>query len=329
MTDWLSRFVTDPAFSRTRSAVDLPRLAQSRIVLAGAGGAAAAALDLARMGIGEFVLIDFDRVEAANIGTQSWRRSDIGLFKVEALARHLLAISPRASLLTLAQPLQSYNAACFGRLLHAPMAELTRGVSPRSGAPATTLLCGMTDSVGAQALINRHALAGGVPSLCVQIYQEGRAFELTFTCPGVTAACHRCILAKRFAAHESGLRTDGSSAGSPLTTTASANALTELVALALLHGPDGHRRWSDLLRAMGRRNLVQVRLDSDVAVTLGIRAFDRTFEGADLSRLLVGEPIWLEQARDPDCCDCGRETLHRWTPPPSLFISTAHPGRNS
>ena len=31
------------------------------------------------------------------------------------------------------------------------------------------------------------------------------------------------------------------------------------MALALLHGPDGHRRWADLLGAMGTRNLVQVR----------------------------------------------------------------------
>lgn len=297
-------YVADPAFDRTRSTVDLPALARSRVVLAGAGGVAGAIANLARAGVSEFVLVDPDRVEAANLGTQDYERADVGRFKVEALGRRLLRINPRIGVFALAQPLETCTESRFGELLTAPLGRLQRSREARDEAPRTTLLLGMTDHFPAQAMVNRLAVRHAVPSLCVQIYREGRAFELTFTHPGVTSACHRCILRRRYEAHARGERLDIGSRGSPLATTSAANALTELVAMALLHGPDGATRWSALLRAMGGRNLVQMRLDPEVAAMLGLGAFDRTFAAADRTRLLVGEPVWIARARDPLCPDC-------------------------
>ncbi|UYN93748.1 MAG: ThiF family adenylyltransferase [Enhydrobacter sp.] len=300
----IDRFLADPAFARTGPANDLPRLARARVVVAGTGGVAGAIANLERSGVGEFVLIDPDRVEAPNLGTQDYERADIGRFKVEALGRRLLRINPRVAVLALAQPLESCTGNRMRELLRAPMSCLLRNPEARPRAPSAMLLLGMTDHFPAQAMVNRVAVRESVPSLCVQIYREGRAFELTFTHPGVTEACHRCILRRRYEAYEQGHRNEVGSAGSPLATTSAANALTELVAMTLLHGREGATRWSRLLTAMGRRNLVQMRLDPDVAETLGIGAFDRTFAGADHNRLLVSEPIWLPQARDPRCPVC-------------------------
>src|SRR5947209_191492 len=64
--------------------------------------------------------------------------------------------------------------------------------------PVITLLCGLTDSFWAQAQVNRLALHLGIPSLCAQQYQYGQAAEITFTYPGVTPACHRCMLNSRY-----------------------------------------------------------------------------------------------------------------------------------
>jgi hypothetical protein len=309
MASSLDSFLADPAFDRTRGSVDLARLARARVVLAGAGGVAGAVANLARAGVGEFVLIDPDRVETANLGTQDYERADVGRFKVEALGRRLLRINPRVSVLALAQPLEMCTEDRFDELLRRPMAGFQRQrCSQRPGSPSIALLLGMTDHFPAQAMVNRLALRHAVPSLCVQIYREGRAFELTFTHPHLTQACHRCILRRRYQAYEQGYRNDVVSRGSPLATTSSANALTEMVAMALLHGPDGSTRWSELLRGMGDRNLVQMRLDPAVGARLGLGVFDRTFAHADTSRLLIGEPLWIPQARDPQCRDCGRPT---------------------
>ena len=64
------------------------------IGIAGCGGLGSnAAVALTRAGIGELVLVDFDRVEVSNLNRQYYFQSDIGKFKVEALSDHLRAIN--------------------------------------------------------------------------------------------------------------------------------------------------------------------------------------------------------------------------------------------
>src|SRR3712207_6077673 len=72
-------------FRRVRDAYDLPLMEGSRLIAVGAGGAAAFLEDMARAGIGSFVLIDPDQVSAANIGTQQTYVSDIGRYKVDCI----------------------------------------------------------------------------------------------------------------------------------------------------------------------------------------------------------------------------------------------------
>lgn len=68
----------------------LARLEEARIVLCGAGAVGSnVAETLARQGARDLRVIDFDRVEEHNIGTQVWTAEDIGLFKVEALRNAL------------------------------------------------------------------------------------------------------------------------------------------------------------------------------------------------------------------------------------------------
>ena len=81
--------------------------------------------------------------------------------------------------------------------------------------------------------------------------------------------------------------------------------------MAILHHGTGHPRYGHLLDRIGNRNLVQIRMDPDLAETLGITVFDRTFGGADRSRILTDEAVWLPQEPDtpgnnyPRCPDCG------------------------
>ncbi|HEV7301681.1 MAG TPA: ThiF family adenylyltransferase [Tepidisphaeraceae bacterium] len=68
----------------------LAKLAQARLVICGAGALGSnLAETLVRQGVARLRVIDHDRVEEHNIGTQTYGQSDIGQPKVDALRKHL------------------------------------------------------------------------------------------------------------------------------------------------------------------------------------------------------------------------------------------------
>jgi molybdopterin/thiamine biosynthesis adenylyltransferase len=243
----------DDQFARVRGAVDVDRLARSLVVVVGVGGAASAVENLARLGVGSFVLIDPDRVGPPNLATQAVYRRDLGRPKVSALGEHLRDISPRAAVRPIAKRIEDLDDDEFARILQV-------GETP----PENRLLLGMTDSHPAQARVNRLALKLGVPSLCAQLYAEGRGGEITFVIPGTTSACHRCILHDRYDAFENGFENDVTTDGMPLFATTRMNATTEMMATAMLHRGTEHR-WAKLLERLRRRQLVQFLMDDEIA----------------------------------------------------------------
>lgn len=69
-----------------RGADALERLAQIRLTVCGAGAVGSNLVDnLVRQGVRRVQVIDFDRVETRNVGTQTYGESDAGAFKVEVL----------------------------------------------------------------------------------------------------------------------------------------------------------------------------------------------------------------------------------------------------
>jgi molybdopterin/thiamine biosynthesis adenylyltransferase len=64
----------------------LARLAEVRLVVCGAGAVGSNLVDnLVRQGFRRLTVIDFDRVEAHNVGTQTYAESDTGAYKVAVL----------------------------------------------------------------------------------------------------------------------------------------------------------------------------------------------------------------------------------------------------
>lgn len=69
-----------------RGEAALARLGALRLVVCGAGAVGSNLVDnLVRQGVRQVTIIDFDRVEAHNVGTQTYTESDVGAFKVEVL----------------------------------------------------------------------------------------------------------------------------------------------------------------------------------------------------------------------------------------------------
>lgn len=291
------RAIREETFRRVVGAYDLPHLRHCRVVVVGVGGAAGFVEDLTRAGVYEFVLIDPDIASTTNLATQQVYRRDLGRPKVDALADRLCDINPAVEVLT--------HQADFNALTESEIENLLGLDAARP--PIRTLLCGCTDNFFAQARVNRVGLQHGVPTLCAQMYLEGRGVELTFTYPGLTPACHRCILRSRYVAYlEQSYENTVTSDGTPISSTTRLNATKFVLAMALLHYGTTHPRWGQLVERIGDRNLVQLRLDPDLALPV----FDRVLAG-DRDRILFDEAVWLPQQPEgpdtgrPACPDCG------------------------
>jgi len=99
--------------------------------------------------------------------------------------------------------------------------------------------------------------------------------------------------------------------GTPIFATSRLNATKGFIAMAMLHHGTAHPRWGDMLKRIGDRNLVVVRMDPDFSTTIGMRTFDKVFADADKDRLFFDETIWLPQKPESPstghepCPDCG------------------------
>ena len=285
-------------FARVQTAYDLDVMRMSRILAVGAGGAASWLEELTRAGVSQFVLLDHDKVTETNLATQQTYRRDIGRFKVDCIAERILDINPGANVIALPKRLDDLTDYEIRQYAFDPIGnrEASRSV-----------ICGLTDNFFAQARVNRLALKFGLPSLCAQVYKEGRGGEVTFTFPGITPACHRCALNSRYRYFlEQGQHNDVTSDGTPIFSTTRLNAIKGFVMLALLHHGSNHPRWGKMLVRIGNRNLVLVRMDPDIEQTLGMPFFSKVLKKADQQRLFFDEVVWLPQ--EPDCPENGFAT---------------------
>jgi proteasome lid subunit RPN8/RPN11 len=270
-------------FARMRNSFDLDRHAQTRLVFIGTGGDASLITNCARMGFGEFVLIDPQKLEVANVATQQANPARLGTPKVEALAEQIHLIYPEAHV----QPLIS---------------PLTEAISK----PERTVLLVLTDNFFAQARGHRLGLQFGVPTICAQEYAEGRGAEVSYTVPGVTPACHRCITASRYRQYlENNFQNDVTSAGAPVFAAEFLNAILGHVLLAVVyHGAESHR-FGGWIEQWGNRNLIQLRMDPEFELARGLSHQGVTgssivFDSAFLSQT----PDSGQSANRPRCPDC-------------------------
>jgi molybdopterin/thiamine biosynthesis adenylyltransferase len=82
-------------YSRTKGLLETSVLESCKVAVVGLGsGGSAIAVELAKAGIGNFVLIDFDRLELANISRHTCGIGDLGRYKTKAVRDILLGKNP-------------------------------------------------------------------------------------------------------------------------------------------------------------------------------------------------------------------------------------------
>jgi proteasome lid subunit RPN8/RPN11 len=310
---------------RVQTAYDLSLLNQTRLVVIGAGGAAQFIRDCARAGFGEFVLGDHDVISESNVATQSADPAKLGVAKVDALAADIRSLNPTSAVIAVQTKLENLTDADLRLLCTHPIRgdfsspsttiRYRKQLAPQTGSkPKQTILLVLTDSFEAQARGHRFGLNSGLSTICAQEYREGRGAEVTFTVPGVTPACHRCITASRYKAFLSnGYRNDVTSDGAPIFAAQMLNAALGHVTLAVAHHGTDHPRFGSLISRFGKRNLILLRMDPDFDAFMGWPAFSGRLAGAtDPNVFMMLDSIFLPQGPDrgqtesrPVCPDCG------------------------
>lgn len=254
------------------------------IVCVGVGGARSALENFARSGFRNFVLMDADVVSPTNVATQGVFVSEMGKKKVEVVRNRIMDINPAAKVV------------CVDKFLDDRMTdeEFKSYLDLFTGKrPTDYLILGCTDNFHAQKRSSMLALKYGAPYLAAMMYDRGTAAELTFFYPGVTEACPRCVLGKRFEMYEQGFQNDVGSASCPIFATEWMNAVKGYIALMLLmyHDAPGSP-FHTMLDKVKNRNFVQIRFDPDLMNSMGIPIFDRAYAGAD-RYTFMGEIVWV------------------------------------
>ncbi len=88
-------------YSRSKGLLEVNLLAKKKVGIVGVGsGGSQIALDLAKAGIGNFILIDYDRLELSNISRHINGINDLGRFKTLSVRDSILQKNPYASIST-------------------------------------------------------------------------------------------------------------------------------------------------------------------------------------------------------------------------------------
>ena len=135
-------------------------------------------VELARAGVGNFLLVDADIFEYHNICRHQCGVEDVGRYKVVAVRDRILAINPCAHVETARTTAE----------------QVAKDVFDRWIVPGETLLMGCADGRAADAYGNSIAVLYQVPYLSIGFWERAFAGEIFYWLPGRREPCYRCAL---------------------------------------------------------------------------------------------------------------------------------------
>lgn len=168
------RLETD-VFSRLKGIFDTSVLASKVVCVIGVGsGGSTGALELAKSGVGSFILVDYDRLRAHNVSRHVCGLSDVGRFKTRAVQDIILQHNPAATI-------QCHEA------------DITEDDDLLADVVALSdLVFVATDNELSRYLVNEACLEAGTPAVYGGAYERAFAGEVIRVIPG-EAGCYACV----------------------------------------------------------------------------------------------------------------------------------------
>ena len=149
------------------------KLERATVAICGLGGLGSnIAISLARAGIGELILIDFDQVDITNLHRQQYKASQIGRYKTDALAENLREIAPYVKLTTHTQKISEEN---YAELLS--QADVICEAFDDAGAKAM-LVNGVLENMPEKYLVSASGMAGLGPANTIKTRKITKHFYL-------------------------------------------------------------------------------------------------------------------------------------------------------
>lgn len=240
----------DETFARIATTIPLEYMKDCTVIGIGCGGARGFYEDMARCGVGKFILMDGDISSRSNIASQNGYISEIGKPKASVVKGRLCDINDTLQVVAMDRMLDdSFSDEDFRKQLD----EI-------DAIPERTIICAFTDSFQAQARCQKLAKTFRIPLLAAQHHANGDSSEVIYWYPGISRYSQEEILADRYEAYANGFKNDVTSVGSPIFNTTRLNALCEKIAIGiLLYKSEVDSRYTSFLRYNPDRNLILIR----------------------------------------------------------------------
>lgn len=166
-------------FSRNKGILETPIMNNKRVVILGCGSVGSlVALELARAGVGNFVLTDPDTLEYHNLCRHQCGIEDVGDLKVNALSRKIRNINPKANIVK------------FDGVIE----NIPKEILDDFCEPGETVFVGCADNRTADVYSNRISIYYKASFVSIGFWERAYAGEIFYHIPGQGMPCYECAL---------------------------------------------------------------------------------------------------------------------------------------
>ena len=166
-------------FSRNKGILETDVMSKKGAVILGCGSVGSlVAMELARSGVGNFLLADADILEYHNLCRHQCGLEDVGDLKVNALERKLKNINPKV------------NVEKFGGIVQ----NLPKSMLDAFCVPGETVFVGCADNRDADVYANRISIYYSSYFVSIGFWERAYAGEIFYHIPGKGMPCYGCAL---------------------------------------------------------------------------------------------------------------------------------------
>lgn len=167
-------------FSRNTGILETSAMLNKSAIISGCGSVGSlVALELARAGVGSFILVDNDTIAYHNLCRHQCGIQDVGKFKVDAVRERILQINPSAKVITSINILESVEKQIFDEAC-------------KPGA----ILIGCADNREGDAYGSQVAAIYQIPFVSIGLWERAFAGEIFYSLPG-KMPCYVCPFGKK------------------------------------------------------------------------------------------------------------------------------------